>query len=273
MAPDGTHLVLTMEEHTAVAAELAQHFGGNDLFERPQPRELLIELVAEHDRGWAEIDRRAPRDPDTNLPWSVYDAPLAHSLAAGAGSIEHNERCHPYRGLVSSMHISGLYNGRFGLSEPPSLEHLSEDEQRQVAGFLETEESRRGRLRAGLAADPATAGWVARDRLMSSYKALQFFDRLALWLQVNHPTARPATIIPNVPGAGSDHDLVIDQVDGERAMINPYPFDIDPLRVNLTGRFLQPQPRQVDLADVLDRAPRTTQRVVLASSPRFGGPS
>lgn len=264
-APDGSHLVLTMEEHTATGAVLARHFGGTELFDRPQPRDLFIELVAEHDRGWVSIDQRAERDPTKGLPWNVFDAPITHSLTAGLGTIDHNERCHPYRGLVSSMHIAGLYNGRFGLNEPKPIDDLSAQEVHQLTKFLASEQTRRNRLHAQLSADSDTARWVDHDVLMKCYKALQFFDKFALWLQVNHPHGRPPMVWEHVPGRDGDHAVRIEQVDDTRVRLAPFPFDTDDLPIRITGRRLRPQPATIDLARALEAAAPDQQDVLLTA--------
>ena len=264
-APDGSHLVLTMEEHTATGAVLAQHFGGTDLFDRPEPQDLFAELVAEHDRGWMPIDELVVRDPRTDLPCSVYEAPLAHSLTAGVGTIDYNESCHPYRGLLASMHIAGLYNGRFGMNEPKALDALTEDEQARLAGFLDSEHTRRERLRSQLTADPDAAPWIEPDVLMKSYKALQFFDRLALWLQVTHPRHRSPTVLNAVAGRDCDYDVHISQVTDERVRLDPFPFDTDGLTIAIAGRQLWPQPAASDLITALERAPTALQQVVFIS--------
>lgn len=264
-APDGSHLVLTMEEHTATGAVLARHFGGTELFDRPEPTELFVELVAEHDRGWVPVDNMVERDPNTDLPWNVFDAPLAHSLTAGAGTIDYNERCHPYRGLLASMHISGLYNGRFGMNEPQSLGDFEANEAAALTEFLDTEQQRRDRLEGELAADPATAWWVERDIIMKCYKALQFFDMLALWLQVAHPHGRGPMVWAGVPGRNAEHVIQIEQLDDTRVSLDPYPFDTDGLAIVVTGRRLHPQPGRSDLAVALSDATPGEQNVLLVA--------
>lgn len=255
-----------MEQHTATAARLAEHFGDTPLFDRIEPKELLIPLVSEHDHGWIDIDAGAPRDPSTDLPWSVYDAPLAHSLQAGVKSIDHNERCHPYRGVISSMHISGLHNGRFGMDDPPSLDHLAPEMRQGIEDFLASEQDRRQRLISELGADRALSPWIGDEALMRVYKALQFFDRLALWLQVTAPSARRPTQFQHVPGTqGSEHTVSVSQLDDHRVLLDPYPFDSEPLEIEIHGRAMEPQPAGTDLAQVLDRAEPISQSVIFVA--------
>ena len=264
-ARDGSHLVLTMEEHTATAGVLARHFGRSADFERARPGDLFVELVGEHDRGWVPIDAAVPRNPRTDLPFTVFEIGLDRTLAAGLATIDHNVLQHPYRGVLASMHIAGLFNGRFGLEEPMALAGLDPDERDHLAGFLASEQSRRDRLVEGLRGDPDTAGWVTTDALMTDYKLLQFFDRFALWLQVTHPQDRRATRFRSVPAGHTDVEILAEPLDEMMVRLDPYPFDMERLTIAVSGRSLRPVPGSVDLAAALRSAPRVQQQVVLVA--------
>jgi hypothetical protein len=260
------HLVLTMEQHTATAGQLAEHFGGTSDFERLEPNHLVVGLVHEHDRGWVEVDATALRDPDTDLPWSVYDTPTSVSIGTGPRSIDHNEKIHPYRGLLSSMHIVGLFTGRFGLDDVKRIDVADPESRALLEPMIAAERARQTRLRAELATDPVAAAWIAEPALMRNYKALQFFDKLALWLQVTHPARRRPTLLHHVPTVGDDDVTVaVTPRDELRVELEPYPFDSDPLEVTTEGRWLSPQPPGADLAQALGDAPAARQRVELSS--------
>jgi len=259
--------VLTMEQHTATAGTLAEHFGGVGPFAPLEPRELLVGLVWEHDRGWAEVDAAAPRDPSTDLPWSIYQTPTSVSIGTGPRSIDHNERCHPYRGLLASMHIVGLFTGRYGLDQTRVLDLVDEPSRALLEPMLAAEMDRQARLRRQLEADPATAPWVADDALGHNYKALQTFDALALWLQVTHPARRRLTVLPHVPTSGDGHVAVtVTPRREDRIVLDPYPFDVDPLELVIEGRWLRPQPPEVELAPALATAAPGRQPVTLCSA-------
>lgn len=265
-SPGEAHLVLTMEQHTATAGTLAEHFGGVGPFAPLEPRDLLLGLVWEHDRGWAEVDAAAPRDPSTNLPWSVYQTPTSVSIGTGPRSIDHNERCHPYRGLLASMHIVGLFTGRFALDQSRILDLVDEASRALLEPMLATELGRQERLRRQLAADPAAAPWMTDEALLHNYKALQTFDALALWLQVTHPSQRQPTVLRHVPTAGGSHVAVtVTPRSEDRIVLDPYPFDVDPLELVIEGRWLRPQPVEADLARALATAPPGRQPVTLSS--------
>lgn len=258
------HLVLTMEQHTATAGALAEHFGGVGPFAPLEPRDLVLGLVREHDRGWAEVDAAAPRDPSTDLPWSVYQTPTAVSIGTGPASIDHNERCHPYRGLLASMHIVGLFTGRYGLDQTRILDLVDEASRALLEPMLAGERRRQERLRRRLAADPTTAPWVGEAALLHNYKALQTFDALALWLQVTHPSQRQPTVLRHVPTSGGHHVAVTVTPRGhDQVVLDPYPFDVTPLELVIEGRWLHPQPAGAALAPALAAAPPGRQPVTL----------
>lgn len=261
------HLVLTMEQHTATAGALADAFGGTTAFERLHPENLMVGLAREHDRGWAEVDAEAPVDPASGLPWSVLETPIPVSITTGPRSIDHNERCHPYRGLLASMHIEGLFTGRQGLSAVRGIDLIDQRHRHLVEAMLEREAARQARLRTELAADPATSAWLEDDVLMRNYKALQFFDRLALWLQLDHPSRRRPTEIDHVPTTGPDDTVVrVTPVGHDRVVLDPYPFRVDPLGVTIEGRWLTAQSADSDMAAALGAAATGQQHVTLTAA-------
>ena len=257
------HLVLTMQQHTALAGQLARHFGGTEGVDRLHPTELMVDLVTEHDRGWIPVDEAVPRRPDTGLPWSVYETPTEISIGTGPRSIDHNEACHPYRGLLSSMHIVGIYDGRYGLDQARVLDVVPAGSRSLLEPMIASERERQERLIAQLEADPTTEALMG-PVLLRNYKALQFFDRLALWLQVTHPEDRQATVLDHVPTTGDDDTRVtVTPLDPSTVRLEPFPFDRQPLEVATEGRWLHPQPPEVDLAEALASAPPARQPVTL----------
>ena len=158
-APESeAHFVITMLQHTAFAGELARHFG-NDDFAPLDPREPLEYVVANHDRGWDDLDARAPQDPATCLPYNLSSTPLTDIIATSAGSPDHNQRRHPLSGIISSMHSYGLYHGRYGLAPDKLFIDRIPDPLRPAAdAMLEAELARQDRLREQLASDPDCRG-------------------------------------------------------------------------------------------------------------------
>jgi hypothetical protein len=227
-AADGSRLALTLDEHLRTADALHRAFGNGD-FAIPPPADLFAHVVRHHDDGWAEEDAAPAVDPRTGLPVSLNDQPTARSLEIGRRSIERNLARHPWCGLLVSMHICGLYARRPGLTGRPEDDALDPRVQR----FLAAEEARRRALLADFDADA-----VAR-----SYRLLQFFDGLAVWLNLRAPDGDAVWTFPALPRRdGTPADLRVASA-GRRLGVAPWPFAGDAVEVAFRGRRYVPAGR------------------------------
>ena len=240
-ASDGdAQFVITMEQHTSLAGKFARAFG-NDDFEPVAPLDIVLYIVDNHDAGWSGLDRAAAVDPETGLPYHLVKTPFENIIRTSAASPEFNSRRHAYCGLLSSMHSWGLYNGRYGLSDKVLLDMLP-DGKRDVAGdMLDRELARQDRLKAELAADPETAGWIDEDHLFQNYKQLQFFDTMALYFNCQHEGAREETVFEHVPTAAvMDQDISVRPLGDGVYGVAPYPFAADGAEFSFDGRYMKP---------------------------------
>ena len=267
-APPGEpRFVITMLQHTTFAGALARHFG-NDGFLPLDPREPLEFVVANHDRGWDELDGRAPQDPATGLPYNLVTTPIGEIVATSAGSPDYNQRHHALSGLVSSMHSYGLYHGRYGLApDKLFIDRVPEDMRPEVDAMLDGEVARQGRLRAELEADPATAPLAGEDVVFRAYKQLQFFDTFSLYCHMQPAGARGDATFDHVPaGAGADVSIAVSERPGAVYELDPYPFDEDNLELATEGRYLMPAEAGADLAAVMASTPVRRQTVTLVAA-------
>ena len=216
------HFVIRMAEHTELAGRMARAFG-NKAFE-PVASELQY-VIANHDAGWEDLDSRFVIDPDTGLPYNLTETPFELILKTSRGSPDFNEKHHPFSGLLSSMHSWGLYNGRYGLSDIVLLDSIAAQNRDAAQGMLDHEETRQMRLKDELRGHPDTAGWIADDSLMKSYKQLQFFDTLALYFNRVHEGARQTAVFPHVPQSGAeDTDVTVTPLGGGHLPRRPVPL-------------------------------------------------
>jgi hypothetical protein len=266
-APKGQpHFVIEQVDHARMSGRLAEAFG-NAEFAPLDPREPLVFMVAHHDEGWAELDARARRDPNTGLPYHLTQTPLADLLPTNTGSPDFNERHHPLSGLISSMHTWGLYHGRYGLSDFIFIDRVPTEMRPQVDAMLDGELQRQERLKARLRGDPATAQFADEAHIFTFYKLLQFFDTLSLYFHTAHAEARKEAQFKNVPRAvGDDVTVTIKPTGDGRYALSPFPFAGDALTVWVEGRYLTPQPEEVDLAQLLRSKPKVKQEYVLVKS-------
>ena len=260
-AADATHFVIAMHQHTAFAGSLAAGFG-NDAFAGLEPAGPMQYIVDHHDAGWADLDARAPQNPDTGLPYNLTATPLAQIVATSASSPQFNEAHHPFSGIISSMHTYGLYCGRYGLSDKIFLDLIPEDMRPEVDAMLEAEESRQLRLKQDLASDDS--GLADVDVIFNAYKQLQFFDTLSLYFHMVPEGERGTAEFHNVPRAvGDDVTISVTERPGAVYEVDPYPFATDGLEVATEGRYLAPQPPGTDLGPVLAATPVEAQSVRL----------
>jgi hypothetical protein len=262
---DGLACVFTLAQHQALAAQLADAFG-NAQFAPPAPREQMLFAVAHHDSGWAQVDQAPPAHAASGLPCSLGQHPLPLLLDVASRSIALNEAQHPYCGLLVSLHQAGLYNGRLGLTMAPPAQPPASAQAALVEAFLARERSRQRRLCRHLRAQPAWRAAAAPRALLDNYLLLQFFDRLALYLNLGGGAPLRPALLDRVPtGPGASADIAIRPgIDG--ITLSPFPFGGD-TRVSCSARVVAPQRGATGWAGRLAAAPTLTQVFYLRRSP------
>lgn len=240
-APAGSpRLAIMMYEHTALCRQFARAFG-NDRFESLMPLDLMTYVIANHDEGWLQFDRDPAIDEKTGLPYNLAETPPKYITVTSRLSPDFNQRHHPYCGLISSMHSWGLYNGRYGLSKLVLLDKIAEADRPLASKMLDGELDRQKRLKAELAKDPETAGWVEERKVFQNYKQLQFIDTLALYFNRIHPSERIEQEFENVPmDAQHDVSIVIRPQGGNVYSLTPFPFAADGAEFAFGGRLVEP---------------------------------
>ncbi len=248
-APAGEpHFVITMEQHTAFADAMARAFG-NAQFEALSPRDDMLFVVGHHDAGWSVVDEAPGLDPQTGLPWSLRGTPREKLLQTSYGSPDYNEKHSAYAGLMSSMHIYGLQNGRYGLMPTRAVDSLPPDARAVTEKMMSDQLARQEKLKAKLAQDAKTAAWIEEKHLFQNYKQLQFFDLVGLYFHQNHPRLRKADTIPGVPmDRERDTPVTITPVDETTYRFAPFPFARDGMTIDFEGRWFKPvaNPQAVD---------------------------
>jgi hypothetical protein len=235
---NGPHFVVKLAEHLELVGQFGENFGNSE-FAPPQPRDEFLYAVRWHDKGWQDLDDSPPLDPKTGLPYNPVETPIPVILITSSRSPEHNEAYHPYCGLIDSMHIWGLYNGRYGLSDKVLIDLIPEEHRLAAETMLNTEYQRQQRLTAILSANAETAPWVEQGRLFTNYKLLQFFDTLALYFNCTHEGGRAPESFQNVPrDVGDDVEIRLQPEGDGTYCLSPYPFREDGLEVYFEGRYL-----------------------------------
>ncbi len=239
-APRGSaNFVITMQQHTALAADFARHFGNAD-FEPVSPVELVLFVVQNHDAGWQHWDQLALMNPATGPPYHLVQTPFEEILKTSSASPDFNAEHHAFCGLLSSMHSWGLYNGRYGLSDKVLLDGLTGEKRALADAVLDAELARQAVLTEQLSSASETAGWVERSALFQNYKQLQFFDTLALYFNCAHAGERVETKFAHVPrDSVSDTEITLRPLGDDLYSLTPYPFDRSPFPLAFAGRYVQ----------------------------------
>jgi hypothetical protein len=257
---------IRMDEHTELAGQFARAFG-NERFEPVEPRELMLYLVTNHDKGWADFDAAPKTDARTGLPYNLVETPAEDITRTSAASPDFNEKHHPYCGLLSSMHSWGLYNGRYNLSDKVMIDTIPRRERFLADRMLDGELQRQERLKATLAEDAQSAAWIEPAHLFQNYKQLQFFDTLALYFNLTHEVARAETHFEHVPmNAREDATIALRPVRAGVYELSPYPFDHSPASFKFSGRYIEPAPAGTDWPALLARAPLAWQKFTLIAA-------
>jgi len=268
-APVGdARFICTMEEHNGLCEQFARAFG-NDAFEHPHPYDEVIYAIGHHDRGWDEFDANPVLDAKSGFPCGLGTGPVPGGLDTSRRSPDFNEARHAYCGLLSSMHSWGLYNERYGFTEfrvrkgGSTSIPIPPDQADATHAMLDAELARQARLRAALAADPATAGWVEEKHLMRNYKLLQFCDTLALYFNLRNENEREEETFVHVPkSADEDATVTLRPMGGGLYAMSPFPFAGDRLETRCKGRYfepLAPDGQANDLAGLLYGRPAAEQ--------------
>jgi hypothetical protein len=264
----GKRFVIKLAEHLELVGQFAENFG-NDHFAAPEPREEFLYACRWHDKGWQDLDDNPPLNAATGLPHNLVETPLPIILLTSARSPEHNEGHHPYCGLMDSMHIWGLYNGRYGMSDKVLINMIPDEHRLLADTMLDNEYQRQQRLKATLRADPKTASWVEDGPLFANYKALQFFDTLALYFNCTHAGGRGESVFEHVPmDAENDTNITVKRIDDATYSFDPYPFREDGLEVSYEGRYLAPQDAAAnpDMEAIMRDTPRERQSATLVAA-------
>jgi hypothetical protein len=224
---DGRLLLIRQTDHAALAGLFAEHWG-NAEFARPSPRDPLIAAAVHHDDGWLLWEALPRIDPFTRRPYQFTAMPIVEHVGFYRAGIERVLALSPYAGLLTVMHLAGLYQMRFGSDRSMQPKKLSSEEERVQRQFLDELQLQQEALRRELPQQGVPARWLEKRRLWCNYKLLQMYDRLSLYFCTALP--RPAALEPApLDYEGGETTLTLTPLTERTVAIAPYPFDRSPL--------------------------------------------
>ena len=224
-------LLIRQTDHAALSGDFAAHWG-NAEFAPLAPRESMVTAAAHHDDGWRSWEEAPRVDPRTQRPYQFTDLPLAEHAAFYLTGVDDVAGRDTYAGLMVCLHLSGLYQRRFGIDPGIPFKRPSPEENRTRGAVLDQLAGRQQALRQRLAAAQVPVRLLEEGHVWANYKLLQLFDRLSLYFCTRPP--RPMTLGPApADNSGQDVELTLEPAGGQTVRMNPWPFDVSPLPVRV----------------------------------------
>jgi hypothetical protein len=239
---DGGSVVSTQEDHAELAAQFAAHWG-NERFAKLRPYETVVFATTYHDSGYRDWEGKPPMNVEKGRPYAFREQiPSFESveLQAYSRNVEWVRAGDAYAGLLVSMHRTGLWQNRYNVLTEPAMKLR---ERGPAVQALKNElEAKQQRHKQELAS--GKAGF--EQELWHNYRALQVFDLLSLYFccdgYATEETFKEYKISPIPVTYDSDEGVSLRVVpNGIGAVkMDPYPFDVSPLRVTLRARLISP---------------------------------
>ena len=249
MPYDEARLLLVLQiDHSRVTGLFAAHWG-NAEFAVPTPYAPMVLAAQEHDGGWWEWEVQptlnAQGHPidyvNSGLPREIW----VEGYANGVRRIADRD---PYAGLIACMHAIGLCNQGYGLL-PYMMNRM---EVPVVAEFVREQELLRAELLDEVRRSERYAPYATEDHVWTNFKLMEVYDQLGQFVCNRYPFDSPwrkngpSPTLSDVPvplGPGrADTEIAVEPQDATRAIVRPYPFDVEPLEVPFQGRLVSSEP-------------------------------
>jgi Protein of unknown function (DUF3891) len=222
---DGSLILIAQTDHAKLSGQCAAHWGNQD-FARPQPYEAVVRAAMFHDSGWYDYEASPSIAPDTGKPLNFLQVAWGKpQRRAFEWAIEWMTRIDPYSGLLVSKHRTGLQRGRYDKVEHPKFfntQNLPEDNE----DFLARNE----------AAQAAQLRNYNEAEFWTNYQLLQAFDLISLFVCNKDIVDDYIEPVPASYDGRSPVRLTLKTVAPNRIEVDPFPFDLNPLRVQLVRR-------------------------------------
>ncbi len=245
---DESRLILALQiDHSRVAGYFAAHWGNQD-FDRPEPYSSVVLAAGEHDIGWWEWEMKPSTLNDKGLPLDYHDGSLKYlgqlRLDFYKNAVDRVLPRDPYAALLMAMHGVALMNSGYGrYAYPPDRTSDS-----RVKAYVDDQEGLRARLTRQLRQSEQFRLYASDERIWTNYEYMEVFDQLAQYVCNRYPLnskARkngPSDTLNDI-GIPTKHareavKMHVDAVAANKAVLRPYPFDIDPLPVSFVARLV-----------------------------------
>ena len=160
--------VMTPQHHHGLLSGDISQYWKTTFIEGTQKWSEVIFAIAQHDRGWIDLDETPFWNDKVNAPYSFIDFPLLPKLTFYTKGIDEVEKKSPYAGLLCSLHYQSFL---VGAKEPAAIE------------FSRQEKTRQHRLMEQL-------NLLEEDKkelVNLHFLMIQFCDNLSLYLCIQEP--------------------------------------------------------------------------------------
>jgi hypothetical protein len=219
-------LAVTQPDHGRLAGLIARAWGGDAWC--PDPWEPVELSAHHHDDGWGSWEAAPTLHPDgTPVDFLTLGAPERVDLYRD--SVEMMAEVDAYAGVLTSMHVTGLFLGRYTPGHARSIDQLGPEDHALVASFVAEQEAWRQEAVSRLEA----------TKLWAQYHLLQAFDMLSLTLCMRPGADLEGLSFDHVP-FHPDEDPIAMKVrrSGDRLVLSPWPLAADEATVDVDARVL-----------------------------------
>jgi hypothetical protein len=241
--------------HAWLSGQLARAWG-NARFGPVEPWEEVCLGAEQHDIGMTGWDLEPTWNPDTGLPHSFMEMPLATHVDLWSAAPSRLLAQSRYAALLVSMHGAALYGRR-------NLDALEAADAGRVQTFLHGQRTLQERLVRDLRADPVTAAHAGPERVARNQRLVWTWDWISLALCLDWAPTR----VTGVPTAGGGTaDLAMEPLAGRPGAftLDPWPFAGATVPAHCEGRRLDGRsPDEATLRGALGHAPWVTLRFEL----------
>jgi hypothetical protein len=245
---DDARIILALQiDHSRVAGYFAAHWG-NRLFDRPEPYSSVVLAATEHDIGWWEWEMKPSTLNDKGFPLDYHDGSFKYlgqlRLDFYKNSVDRVLTRDAYSAMLMAMHGVALMNAGYGkYSYPPDRTGDP-----RVKAYVDHQEELRLKLLEQLRQSDQLKQYCSDEQIWTNYEYMEVFDQLAQFVCNRYPLNSKArklgpshslndVAIPTKPGQPAVK-IHIDTVGENKAVLRPYPFDIDPLPVSFAARLV-----------------------------------
>lgn len=212
---DGAIVMVKQHDHGKLAGELAIWFKEEHVPEEGRRDEVLW-AVAEHDRGWIDLDETPFWNDAEHAPYTFIDFPVVPKLTFYKRGLDEIEERTPYGALLCSLHFERLIKIS-GLDNP------------ELKLYQAHEEERRSRIHRALEVSKP----IGEDELYYDARLLEFCDDLSLYLALNEPGSPKSEEHPwwREGFSGSEdfsftsgRTITVEWKDKSTLVLDPFPF-------------------------------------------------